>query len=109
MKLHPVAAHILLVDELAPLVEAELHNGANEIGARDDGRTDVRLLNMVNQSDVGQPRGVMHFLAVALLVVNQIRNVGHSGDDIHIELPVETLLNDFHMEQSQETAPETEP
>ena len=49
----------------------------------------------------------MHLGHVSLLVINVIRHVRHSSDDIHIELAVQTLLHNLHMKQSQEPATET--
>ena len=37
-----------------------------------------------------------------------VRYVRHGGNHIHIELAVQTLLNDLHMQQSEETATESE-
>ena len=50
----------------------------------------------------------MHFLGAALLVIDHIAHVRHGGDDIHVELTVKSLLHDFHVEQAQETATESE-
>ena len=37
-----------------------------------------------------------------------VRDVGHGGDDVHVELAVETLLDDLHVQQSEESAAEAE-
>ena len=63
---------------------------------------------MVNQRRIRHSARVMHFLYPTLLVVNHIRYVGHSGNDVHVKLAVETFLHDFHMEQPKEAAAETE-
>ena len=34
--------------------------------------------------------------------------IGHRGNHVHVELPVETLLDNFHMQEPQETATESE-
>ncbi len=62
---------------------------------------------MVNQRHIGHTRWVMHFLHLALLVVHQVTYVWHSGDNVHIKLTVQTLLDNLHVEQTQEAAAET--
>ena len=61
---------------------------------------------MVNHGHFRQPRWIVHFLGVALLVVNHIRYVGHGGNHIHVELTVESFLHNLHVEQTQESASE---
>ena len=63
---------------------------------------------MVDERLLGQPRGIMHLLHVPLLVIHVIGNVGHRGYHVHVEFAVEPLLNDFHVEQSEEAASEAE-
>ena len=107
MELHTVARHILLTEQLAAFVQAQAHDGTDEIGAGDDGGTNIGLLNMVDERRLGKTTGVVHFLAASLLVVNHIRHVGHGGDDIHIKLAVEAFLHNLHVEQSKEATTET--
>ena len=63
---------------------------------------------MVDECEVGQSRRVVHLFRVSLLVIHHVRHVGHGGDDVHVELAVETLLHDFHVQQTQESASESE-
>ena len=107
-QLHTIATDILLVDELASLVEAERHDGSDEVGSSDDAGLDIGFLNMVNQCRVGQSGRIVHLFHPTLLVVAHIRYVGNGGDDIHVELSVETLLHNLHVEQSEESTAEAE-
>ncbi len=50
----------------------------------------------------------MYFLALAVLVVNHVRNVWHGGYHVHVEFAVESLLNNLHVQQSEESAAESE-
>ena len=50
----------------------------------------------------------MHLNLLAHSRGNAVRHIRHGGDNIHIELSVESLLDNLHMEQAQETAAETE-
>ena len=103
-----VSRDILLVDEFTALVEAERHDGAYEVGGGNDGGPDVRLLDVVDERLVGQSRGVVDLLHLSLLGIADIRDVGHSRDDVHIELAVQPLLHNFHVEQAEEAATEAE-
>ena len=50
----------------------------------------------------------MHLFASALFVKYPIRNVGHRGDDTHVKLAVEALLDNLHVQQAQESTSESE-
>ncbi len=63
---------------------------------------------MVDHRRVRQSRRIVNFLLPTLLVIYHIRYVRHGGDDIHIELTVQTLLHNLHVEQAQESATEAE-
>ena len=104
MQFHPIAAHVFLLNELATLIQTEGHDRTNIVGCRDDGSANVGLLNMVDERLFGQSRWIVHLLHIALFVVNHIGHVGDGGNDIHIKLSIQTLLNDFHVQQSQEAA-----
>ena len=108
MQLDAIAADILLIDEFTTLVKTKRHDRADIIGSRDDRGTDIGFLDMLNHREVGQTRGVMHFLHLALLGIAHITDVRHGGNDIHVELTVESLLHNLHMEQAKESATEAE-
>ena len=50
----------------------------------------------------------MYFLALSLLIIDLVGYVGDGGDDVHAELTIQSLLDNLHMEQSQEATAETE-
>ena len=105
---HTVTRDVFLLDEFTTLTQAQGHDRANVVGSSDDRCTDERFLDVVNQGDFRHTGRIVHFLHLALLVVHLVRYVRHGSDYVHIELAVETFLYDFHMEQAQETATETE-
>ena len=70
MEFHTVAAHILLLEQFATLVEAEFHDGTDIVGVGDDGGAYVGFLYMLYQRLLGQTRGVVHFLGIAMLVID---------------------------------------
>jgi len=63
---------------------------------------------MVDERWIRQSRWVMYLFYTTLLVIYHIGYVWNGGDDIHVELTVEALLNDLHVEQSEESAAESE-
>ena len=50
----------------------------------------------------------MYLELLALRRGDVVRDVGHGGDNVHVELAVETLLNNLHVEKSEEAAAEAE-
>ena len=63
---------------------------------------------MINHSLVGQSRRIVHLLNLTLLGVAHIANVGHGGDNVHIKLAVKSLLDNLHVQQTKESATESE-
>ena len=63
---------------------------------------------MVDFGHLGQAAGVVHLDHLAIGLKALERDVGHRGDDVHIELAVEAFLHDFHMQKAQEAAAEAE-
>ena len=108
MQFHAVARHIFLFDQFAALAQAERHDVADVVRSRDDRSADVRFLDVVDLHRVGHTGGVVHLDQRVVLVVDIVTHVRHRGDHIHVELAIETLLHDFHVQQSEETAAETE-
>ena len=45
---------------------------------------------------------------MALLVVDHVRHVRHGRDDVHVELAVQTFLDNLHVQKTEEAATETE-
>ena len=108
VQLHTIAAHVLLVNQFATLIQTELHDRTDVIGSSDDGSSDVWFLDMVNHGWVRQSGRIVNLFLASLLVVYHIGYVRHGGDDIHVELTVQTFLHNLHVEQSEETTTETE-
>ncbi len=107
-KLHPVTGYIFLFHQLTAFAKAKRHDRADEIRLRYDCGAYIRLLDMVDECCLRQAGRIMHLGLVALLVIYKIGNVRDSGYDIHVKLSSETFLNNLHMQESQETATETE-
>ena len=106
--LHTVAGNEVLLHQFGTFAQTERHDGANVGGCGDDRGTDVRLLHMVDERGVGHAAGVVHLLRLAMFVIDHVTYVRHGCDDVHIKLAVESFLHNLHVEQTQETASETE-
>ncbi len=107
-QLHTVAGNILLLDQFGALAEAQRHNRTDKGTRGNDRRTNIRLLDAVYLCQVGHACRVVHLFHRSVLEIDVVTDVGHGGDDVHVELAVQTLLNDFHVEQSEEPAAESE-
>src|SRR6266567_1625717 len=93
----------------APLL-AQLHDGADVLGGRDDPRLDVRFLDVVHRRAVRHQARILDQLHGAVRPVDVVLHVGHGADQIEVELPLEPLPHDLHVQQAEEPAaePETE-
>ena len=106
MNLDTITWNIFLLKQDATLTQTECHDRADIGSVRDHGSTDKRLVDMINQSRVRQASRIMYLDLLPFLCMHDIRNVRYSSYHIHIELTIQTLLNNLHMQQAQETATE---
>ena len=63
---------------------------------------------MLNHGLIRQSRWIVYLLHIALLSIAHVTYVRYGGNHIHIKLAVQSLLNNLHVEQAQESATETE-
>ena len=106
--LHTITGNIFLLHQFTTFTQTQGHDRTDIICGCDNGSTDIRLLNMVDQSRIGHTSRVMHLCHMTLFIVNIIRNVRHSGYHIHVKFTVKSLLHNLHVQQSQESATESE-
>ena len=106
-KLHAVAGDILLLDEFTTFAETECHDRTDVVGGGDDGRADIRLLNAVDLREIRHAGRVMYLDHAAVFGIDVVRDVRDGGDDIHIELAIQPLLDDLHVQETEESAAET--
>ena len=97
----------MLAHERAAAVQAEFHYGTEEFGLGDYLRAYVRLLDVVDEGRCRQAGRVVHVEDLALHSVNLVGNVRNRGDDVHVEFAEQPLLDDFEVEQAEESAAET--
>ena len=108
MELHPVGIQVLHILEFSPAVLAQVHNaahillGGNEIGL------DEWLLRQLDLHGVRVVQGVVYHQHGAVSLGHPVDNVGGGGDEVQVVFPLQPLLDDLHMQQSQKAAAEAE-
>lgn len=106
VQVHADIIQILHVDEHAALLLAQIHQGTHVIvgGVKVD--IHKRLLLLDDVGGVWVAGGVVDHLHSAVCHGQAVADAGGRGDDIQVELPLETLGDDLHVEQAQEAAAE---
>src|SRR5262249_14693262 len=101
-------ARILERDLRAAPLLAEREDPSQELVLRDDRREDVRLAHLVDELDVRELDGVRD---LELLPARGPDLVGHGRrrrDEREVELALEALLDDLHVEEAEVSAAEAE-
>ena len=106
---HAVLADVLLADVVPALLLVEGHDQAQELGRRHDRGPHDGLADLVYEVRVGEEaRGVDHdHLPVALL--DLVFHARRGLDHLNVRLALDPLLDDVHVEHSEEAAAEAEP
>ena len=99
---------ILLVDQNPPFPKTQGHNRTDIIGRSNNLGTDKRFLYKIQRAGRRHIRRIVHLIDLAFGGMSDIHHIRNRGNHIHIEFPVQTFLNDLHMEHSQKSATETE-
>ena len=97
----------MLADKGSSPVEAELHDGSEEIRLGDDLSPYERLFDVVDKGRGRHTGRVVHLKDLSLCREHLIGHIRDSRDDIHVELAEKPLLDDFKMKQAKETAAES--
>ena len=96
--------------ERAAAARRELHEAADVAVRRDDAELDPRLLDRLDLADFGElGRVVDRDPAAVHRQLHPVLDRGRGGDEVEVELALEALLDDLHVEQPQEAAAEPEP
>ena len=92
----------------AALFHDELHDVADVFVRANDEGLDDRLADFVDDARVGQMRGIIDQQDFAARGQDFVNDAGIGGDDVHVVLAPEPLLDDLHVEQAEEAAAESE-
>ena len=107
MQLHPVGIQIHHILEFAPALLGQVHNIAHIILGRNEADLHKRLLRQLDFHGVGVIQGIIHHHHLAGGLRDPVDNVGGGGNQVQIVLPLQPLLDDFHVQKTQESAAET--
>ena len=101
---------LLVYVDAAPLL-AELDQVADVVGRRDDVGLHVRLVDRLDVAIMGISLRLSTFtitVSPSSVTSRPVVDVGHRGDDVEVELAVEALLDDLHVQQAEEADAEAE-
>ena len=105
---------VVCVDGLRMLAEAtffdnQVHDGAHELCGREDLRLDHGFLRVFDEVCVRHVERVVHLQHRAVLEIDVVFDAWVCEDQVHSVVPSEPFLDDVHVEQSEEAAPESRP
>ena len=106
MQLHPGAVQIHHVLELSPPGGTQVHDVAHIFLGGHEAGLHVWLLRQLNFRRVRIVEGVVHHDHRAVGFGDPVNHVGGGGDEIQIVLPLQSLLDDLHVQQAQKAAAE---
>src|SRR5215203_2435394 len=104
-ELHPAGRDVLHPDRDAPSLVAESHHGPHVFFGADHGRPYYGLPDLIEYLRQLARVGYLDDLAFDNDLVLHTRR---GGNEVEVELTLESLLNNLHVQQTQETAPEPE-
>src|SRR6266566_4318889 len=107
-EVHAGRVHVVHATVHAAALLAQLHDRADVLRRRDDPRLHVRLLDAIHGRAVRQQARVLDQVHGAVGLVDVVFHVGDGADQVEIELPLEPLPHDLHVQQTEESAAEAE-
>ena len=106
-QLDAVLREVLHVLHGAALRLAQLHRGADELLRDDDRHVDDRLVHRLQLA--ARPVGwVVHHLLRTVLGDHSVGDRRRGGNQVQVELALEAVAGDLHVQQPQEATAETE-
>ena len=103
---HAILREVLHVVEAAAALVRELHHRADVLLRDDDRRADVRLLDVLELAR--HLRRVVHLELLADTRLDAVGDVRRGHEQVEVELPLQPLADDLHVEQAEEPAAEAE-
>ena len=98
-----------LIGKDATLLDAQAHDRADVFALGDDSGLDERLFHKIEVVGVGQVARVHDLELLSPLRVSFVPHVRNGLDHGHVELTLEPLLDDFHVEHAKKAAAEPKP
>ena len=91
----------------ATVLDSELHDGTRILGRADDLCLEVGLFDALDARGLGQILRAADIEHLAVSLVHVVVDRGARGDQVQIELALQALLDDLHVQQAQEAHAET--
>src|SRR6266545_1612128 len=92
----------------APPLLTQIHDAADVVRRHEDPRLHERLFHAIDGGAVRHQAGVLHQLHRAVRLIDVVLHAGDRADEIEIELPLQTLAHDLHVQEPQESAAKPE-
>ena len=103
---HAALAQVLHVVEAAAALVRELHDRSDVVLGDDHGRLHVRLLDLLELArHLGR---VVHLDLLARPRGRAVGDVRRRDEEVEVELPLEALADDLHVQEAEEAAAEPE-
>ena len=96
------------VFQFASLFHDELHGISNVVAWEHDEDANHGLTDFLDGLLLGEIGGIVDDQFFAVGFGDLVDYAGVGGDDIHVELTAESFLDDFHVEEAEESAAEAE-
>ena len=93
-----------MIDTAAFLTQG--HDSAYKLGGNHDLRTDDRLLHVLDLGWIRQVGRIGQLDHLTIFLMNTVYYTRSRGNQIQVVLTFQTLLNDFQMQKTQESAAE---
>ena len=106
MQHHTPGCGVFHLPQNATAVTAHVHHGAHIAIRHDNHRIHIRLIHVVNRRRLRPVRWVVDHLHRSIRFEDLVNHTWRSCEKAKVELSLEALLHDFHMEQTEEAAAE---
>ena len=97
-----VAERYCMSLNVAAAALGELHDRADELRRHEHGRLQVRLLDALELRRVGHVLRRVHDDHLAVRQVRVVLDARRGGEQVEVELALEALLHDLHVQQAEE-------
>ena len=103
------AADVFEAFLLASFFLDQFQNPANELLVGEDDRKDHRFFHLGDFALVRPARWIINLDETAIRECDLIAHAGGGGDELEVVLALQPLLDDFHVQQAEESASKAEP
>ena len=86
----------------AAMLDGKLHDGTRVLGRADDLGLEVGLLDTLDARGLGKILRAANVNHLAIGLVDVIVHRGARGNEVQVELTLQALLDDLHVQQAQE-------